>query len=72
MILKYARSNDGLTHLISALKGEYTVWGNALDWDANGALPGRDPSASNDCPQAPVDCLECAKEIINCKGAKKK
>ena len=69
---EYARSNDGLTHLISALNGEYTVCGNAFDGDANGELPGRDPFAWDDCPEAPVDCPKCAKEIINCKGAKTK
>ncbi len=65
---EYARSEDGLIHLVSAINGEYTVCGDAFD----GGLPIGEDNKSDWTKTAKsiVTCPVCVREIINCRGVK--
>lgn len=64
----YARSNDGIVHLVSAINGEFTIYGNAFDGDANNDPD--DPHAWSTVKRGPVTCGKCATEILNCRNVK--
>ena len=63
MTAKYAKSNDGLIHLLSALNCEYTVCGNAFEGDGYDLK--NDPNAHTPCKKGPVTCGNCITEIKN-------
>jgi len=71
--VKYAKSGDGLIHLISAVNVEYTMCGNAYDgiW-ADAFVPdaSNDPCAWEQCKSAPITCPNCAAQIRQCRGVR--
>jgi len=63
--MKYAKSGDGLIHLISAANVEYTICGDAYD--------GQDGDCDGDsswvrCNSGPITCPKCAAQIRQCRG----
>ncbi len=64
---KFAKSNDGLVHLISAINGEFTLCGNAFDGDAGLEHDPTNAYAWKQSNKGPVTCERCATEIRNCR-----
>lgn len=64
---KYAKSNDNLTHLISAYNNEYTLCGDAYN-DPERSVGNHD--AWVEVSDGPVTCLRCVAEIENCRGVR--
>lgn len=71
--MKFAKSGDGLIHLISAVNSEYTMCGNAYEgiW-ADPFVPdsSNDPAAWDQCAPAPITCPNRAAQIRQCRGVK--
>lgn len=64
---KYAKSNNGVVHLISAINSEYTLCGDAFD---AGSGAGEDFSFDwAVLSRGAVTCPLCQKEILNCRNA---
>jgi hypothetical protein len=61
--MKYAKSNDGLVHLLSVLHTEYTLCGNSYDGDQTDGKS--NPFAHHPCKDGPVTCPLCVLEIKN-------
>jgi hypothetical protein len=58
----YARSNDGLIHLVNEIQAEFTLCGDAFDGDSE------DPDLGwNPWPKGPVTCPHCAAIIRSCQ-----
>jgi len=73
---RYAKSNDGFVHLVSALGNEYTLCGDAYE-GSTASDCGKDPfsdiaqpTAWEFCDSGPVTCMNCCREIMNCRGVK--
>lgn len=66
----YARSGDGITHLISAINGEYTLCGDAFDGGIGVEEPDQTPWDKCECDS--VTCEKCIREIDNCRGVRVK
>jgi len=64
----YARSEDGIVHLISAIDSEFTLCGDAFDGGAGVGLPEQAPW--DNCKHGPVTCPRCITQINNCRGAR--
>lgn len=65
--MKYAKSNNGLIHLINAANPEYTLCGDAFDIDSEADNQG---DAWKDVRKGPVTCPNCARVIQDCKGVR--
>ncbi len=68
----YAKSADGLVHLVSKSNADYTLCGDAFEGygeDFEGFDKGN-PSAWVPVKSGPVTCPKCAREIANCRGVK--
>lgn len=64
----YAKSEDGLVHLVSALNGEFTLCGDAYD---GGLAVDEDNKSNWQChKRGPVTCPRCVSEIKNCRGVR--
>lgn len=63
--MKYAKSGDGIIHLINPLQGEHTLCGDAFDIDSE---PGNELQAWVERNQGPVTCGNCALVIKSCRG----
>lgn len=68
MNMRYAKSNDGLIHLLSANNSEYTLCGDAFDGEADGIKD--DPVAHLPCAKQAITCPRCIVEIKNIKSVK--
>jgi hypothetical protein len=68
--MKYAKSIDGLIHLIGAVNVEYTICGDAYDgeYGENGER-GEDWSWVK-CESGPVTCPKCAAQILQCRNVR--
>ena len=68
---RYAKSNNGLIHLLSALNCEFTLCGNAFEGDGTDIINIKnDPNAHTRCKKGPVTCENCIKEIKNARHVK--
>jgi hypothetical protein len=65
--MKYAKSADGLIHLISAVNSDYTICGDAYDGE-NGDCA--DSQSWGQCKSGPVTCPKCAAQIRQCRGVR--
>lgn len=72
MAKKYARSQDGKIHLVSAVFAEYTICGDAFEGYSDSKVDFSDgnPSMWESVRGGPVTCERCAAQIENCKGVK--
>lgn len=64
---QYAKSNNGLVHLVSAAEGEHTLCGDAFDIDA---CKGGEEHAWKIVKRGPVTCPICARVITSCRGVR--
>ena len=65
--MKYARSKDGLIHLISAVNSEFTMCGDAYDGEHGNE---NDPQSWIACKANLVTCPRCAAQIRQCRRVK--
>jgi hypothetical protein len=61
---KYARSADGLIHLISAINAEYTICGDAYDGESGES---KEDWSWKPCKSGPVSCPKCTAQILQCR-----
>jgi hypothetical protein len=63
--MRYAKSRNGLIHLVNPLGGEHTMCGDAFDIDASDSM---DPDAAWEyANRGPVTCKDCATVIQACR-----
>lgn len=68
---RYAIDSDGMTHLISAVFAEYTLCGNAFEGYIDPDDIGGDPEKRwEPTHQGPVNCSQCAAQILACRGVR--
>ena len=60
----FAKSDDGVIHLVSAINKEFTLCGNAFDGDND------DKKKWEFIKRKNITCEECWKEILNCKNVR--
>lgn len=72
MAKKYAQSQDGKVHLVSAIFAEYTLCGDAFEGYSDSEVDFSDdnPAMWKNVRSGPVTCERCAAQIENCKGVK--
>jgi hypothetical protein len=65
----YARSGDGLVHLVSPITGgEFTLCGDS--WDISETETDADGSSWIECKPCPITCPKCAECIEACRGVR--
>lgn len=66
---EYARSANGLIHVVNPAGGEHTLCGDAFDIDA---IEGEDEKGAAwvECDPGPVTCENCARVIEACRGVR--
>lgn len=67
---RYALDCDGITHLISAVFAEYTLCGNAFEGYSDAGVVGEGEKRWEPTHQGPVDCPQCAAQILACRGVR--
>jgi hypothetical protein len=63
----YAKSKDGLIHLVSAINSEFTLCGNAFDGESGDSDDG---FSWIDCKKQKITCRQCIAEISSCLSAR--
>ena len=63
---QYAKSKDGMVHLVSAINHEFTLCGDAFDGHARDRS---DAVGWEVCGCQPITCPKCAMQIRRCFGA---
>lgn len=66
---QYARSGNGLIHLVNPNGGEHTLCGDAFDIDALGDKD-VEGAAWKYHKTGPVTCENCARVIESCRGVR--
>jgi hypothetical protein len=74
---EYAKSNNGLVHVVNPIGGEHTLCGDAFDIDALATI-GRKSLGEEDAKllgwdyvkHGPVTCENCARVIRICRGVR--
>lgn len=66
----YVESTDGLTHLISAINGEFTLCGDAFEGACDPDEQSGEDFSWVESENGPVDCPRCKQEILNCRGVR--
>lgn len=66
----FAKSADGLIHLVSAIHSEYTMCGDAFEGNPGEFDENDDPQSWVKCESQPITCPKCIIQILNCRGVK--
>lgn len=61
---EYARSNDGIVHVVNPNGGEHTLCGDAFDIDSE---KGEEEHAWKFHKRGPVTCHDCARVVQVCR-----
>ena len=64
---EYAKSNNGLVHVVNPLGGEHTLCGDAFDIDTEA---GDEEHAWKHHTRGPVTCERCAAVVMVCRGVR--
>jgi hypothetical protein len=64
----YAKSTNGLIHLVHPAQNEFTMCGDAFD--ISETEDDADGSSWTECSPRPVTCPLCAQVVLHCRGVK--
>jgi len=73
--MKYAKSQNGLIHLVSAVHGEYTMCGDAFEGYREKLYVGLDETDGHEWTKVkhgPVTCPGCILQIRQCRSVRAK
>lgn len=69
---EFAKSHNGIVHVVNPLQGEHTLCGDAFDIDSEKGDEQRAWNPSKCKKEEVVTCTYCAMVIFACKGVKVK